>query len=185
MFWRCSSEGKKERRQLVLPYSLQRKVIQDLHEGAVGAHLGEEKVLSQLKERFYWPGCTEAVKMWCRASKICASRKMTTPARKHTHCSVHTPHTICSAHPHHAHCLVHTHNTTITLLIQPSPHTLFIHHTHTHPHATDTHCTPQFLVHTDTFSPHHTSTHCSVLIAHTLFSLHTTHDTAVHSTHSI
>ena len=82
MLWKCSSEGKKERRQLVLPHSLQRKVIQDLHEGAVGAHLGEEKVLSQLKERFYWPGCTEAVKMWCRACNICASRKMTTPARK-------------------------------------------------------------------------------------------------------
>ena len=61
VLWRCVSEGK-ERRQLVLPYRLHGKVIQDLHEGAVGAHLGEEKVLSQLKERFYWPGCTEAVK---------------------------------------------------------------------------------------------------------------------------
>ena len=36
-----------------IPYRLHGKVIQDLHEGAVGAHLGEEKVLSQLKERFY------------------------------------------------------------------------------------------------------------------------------------
>ena len=58
VLWRCVSE-RKERRQLVLPYRLHGKVIQDLHEGAVGAHLGEEKVLSQLKERFYWPGCTE------------------------------------------------------------------------------------------------------------------------------
>ena len=81
VLWRCVSEGK-ERRQLVLPYRLYGKVIQDLHEGAVGAHLGEEKVLSQLKERFYWPGCTEAVKTWCRSCTTCASRKMTTPARK-------------------------------------------------------------------------------------------------------
>eukprot|EP00731_Ephydatia_muelleri_P030863 Em0022g377a len=64
VLWRRVSEGK-ERRQLVLPYRLHGKVIQDLHEGAVGAHLGEEKVLSQLKERFYWPGCTEAVKTSC------------------------------------------------------------------------------------------------------------------------
>ena len=81
VLWRCVSEGK-ERRQLVLPYRLHGRVIQDLHEGAVVAHLGEEKVLSQLKERFYWPGCTEAVKTWCRSCTTCASRKMTTPARK-------------------------------------------------------------------------------------------------------
>ncbi|KAL5500794.1 hypothetical protein EMCRGX_G012399 [Ephydatia muelleri] len=69
VLWRCVSEGK-ERRQLVLPYRLHGKVIQDLHEGAVGAHLGEEKVLSQLKERFYWPGCTEAVKTWSRKAEL-------------------------------------------------------------------------------------------------------------------
>ena len=36
----------------------------------------------QLKERFYWPGCGEAVRIWCRQCKICASRKMTIPSRK-------------------------------------------------------------------------------------------------------
>ena len=70
------------RLQLVLPSRLHKKVIRDLHECAVSGHLGEEKVLSQLKERFFWPGCGEAVRIWCRQCKICAFRKMTIPSRK-------------------------------------------------------------------------------------------------------
>ena len=57
------SDGKKVRLQLVLPSRLHKKVIRDLHEGAVSGHLGEEKVPSQLKERFY------SVAMLWRGSK--------------------------------------------------------------------------------------------------------------------
>ena len=82
VLWRRFSDGKEDRLQLVLPSKLQTDVIRDLHECAVSGHLGEEKVLSQLKERFYWPGCTEAVRTWCRQCKTCASRKMMVPKRK-------------------------------------------------------------------------------------------------------
>eukprot|EP00731_Ephydatia_muelleri_P019301 Em0012g126a len=68
--------------QLVLPSKLQVSAIRDLHEGAVGGHLGEEKVLSRLKERFYWPGCAEAARNWCKSCLTCATRKMTVPKRK-------------------------------------------------------------------------------------------------------
>ena len=61
--WQRFSDGKVDRLQLVLPSKVQTDVIRDLHEGAVSGHLGEEKVLSQLKERFYWPGCT-CVRKW-------------------------------------------------------------------------------------------------------------------------
>eukprot|EP00731_Ephydatia_muelleri_P001915 Em0001g1915a len=50
--------------QLVLPYSLHCEVLKELHEGAVGGHLGESKMLGRLKERFYWPSCSEAVSDW-------------------------------------------------------------------------------------------------------------------------
>eukprot|EP00731_Ephydatia_muelleri_P020755 Em0013g482a len=68
--------------QLVLPSKRQASAIRDLHEGAVGGHLGEEKVLSRLKERFYWPGCAEAARNWCKSCLTCATRKMTVPKRK-------------------------------------------------------------------------------------------------------
>ena len=66
----------------MLPSKLQASAIHDLHEGAVGGHFGEETVLSRLKERFYWPGCAEAVRNWCKSCLTCATRNMTVPKRK-------------------------------------------------------------------------------------------------------
>ncbi|KAL5482286.1 hypothetical protein EMCRGX_G022595 [Ephydatia muelleri] len=65
--------------QLVLPYSLHCEVLKELHEGAVGGHLGESKMLGRLKERFYWPSCSEAVSDWCKSCIKCATRKATVP----------------------------------------------------------------------------------------------------------
>eukprot|EP00731_Ephydatia_muelleri_P008358 Em0004g696a len=65
--------------QLVLPYSLHCEVLKELHEGAVGGHLGESKMLGRLKERFYWPSCSEAVSDWCKSCIKCATRKTTVP----------------------------------------------------------------------------------------------------------
>ena len=61
--------------QLVLLAELHVDTLWDLHEGAIGGHLGEEKMLHKLKERFYWPGCTEAVRDWCRTCIRCTTRK--------------------------------------------------------------------------------------------------------------
>ena len=47
--------GREERLQLVVRL-LQDEVLTDLHEGELGGHLGIEKTLARLKERFYWPG---------------------------------------------------------------------------------------------------------------------------------
>ena len=52
MLWKQIDDGD-DGLQLVLPSKLQASAIRDLHEGAVGGHLGEEKALSRLKERFY------------------------------------------------------------------------------------------------------------------------------------
>ena len=68
--------------QLVLPAKLQVDTFRDLHEGAIGGHLGEEKMLNKLKERFYWPGCTEAVKDWCRTCIRRTTRKTAAQKRK-------------------------------------------------------------------------------------------------------
>ena len=80
MLWKRIDDGD-DGLQLVLPSKLQASAS-DLHEGAVGVHLGEEKVLSCLKERFYWPGCAEAARDWCKSCLTCVTRKMTVPKRK-------------------------------------------------------------------------------------------------------
>ena len=68
--------------QLVVPKSLREDVLRDLHEGAVGGHLGEEKTLSQLKERYYWPGHWTDVHNQCQTCGICATRKNPVPKQR-------------------------------------------------------------------------------------------------------
>ena len=46
----------------------------------MGGHLGEEKTLGRLKERFYWPGHFTDVRNWCKTCAACATRK-TPPTR--------------------------------------------------------------------------------------------------------
>eukprot|EP00731_Ephydatia_muelleri_P025168 Em0017g251a len=82
VLWRKCIDKCRDYLQLVLPAKLQVDTLRDLHEGAIGGHLGEEKMLNKLKERFYWPGCTEAVKDWCRTCIRCTTRKTAAPKRK-------------------------------------------------------------------------------------------------------
>ena len=66
--------------KLVVPEVLKKDILNSLHEGPFGGHLGEDKTLEKLKERFYWPGQYNDVRDWCRTCSVCASRK--TPAPK-------------------------------------------------------------------------------------------------------
>ena len=65
--------------QMVIPEALRTEVLADLHEGVAGGHLGTEKTLARLRERFYWPGHYNDVKEWCRKCAVCASRKSPAP----------------------------------------------------------------------------------------------------------
>ena len=68
--------------QLVLPTKFHADVLQSLHEGSLSAHLGEEKMLHQLSERFYWPGSAHAVREYCATCVTCCTRKSAAPKRK-------------------------------------------------------------------------------------------------------
>ncbi len=39
--------------QLVVPPSRREEVLRDMHEGVLGGHLGQEKTLERVKERYY------------------------------------------------------------------------------------------------------------------------------------
>ena len=81
--------GRERWAQLVLPESLKAEVLNSLHSGVAGGHLGEEKTLDRVRERFYWPGHTEDVHKWCRQCLQCAERKTPAPKNKAKLTSIH------------------------------------------------------------------------------------------------
>ena len=68
--------------QLVIPHSLREEILQELHAGVLGGHLGEDKTLLKIRERFYWPGLQLSVRDWCHTCEPCVTRK-TAPKRNH------------------------------------------------------------------------------------------------------
>ena len=62
-------------RQLVLPKSLRREVLQELHNAPTSGHLGMAKTLSRVRERFYWLQCRRDVQEWCRSCDLCAQKR--------------------------------------------------------------------------------------------------------------
>ena len=67
--------------QLIVPHSARQKILAELQDSSVSGHLGEDKMLSRLKQRFYWPGCSADVRQWCATCGVCAARKTTAPHR--------------------------------------------------------------------------------------------------------
>ena len=50
-------------------------IIRDLDEGQISGQLGVKKVMSQLRQRFYWPGHWNDVQKWCllcKTDNICS-----------------------------------------------------------------------------------------------------------------
>ena len=100
VLWRMfeSSDGKDSHLQLVLPRLLREEVLKELHEGTMSCHLGEDKTLSRLKERFYWPGHWKDVQHWVRTCEACSTRKSAAPKR-------HAPlQTVKAGEPHAGGC---------------------------------------------------------------------------------
>ena len=54
--------------------------MQELQAGATEGHLGVEKTLHKVKERFYWPGMHQDIKNWCKTCATCATR-ISTPRK--------------------------------------------------------------------------------------------------------
>ena len=72
-------EGQTEVCQWVVPKKQRKEILHHLHDGPLGAHLGEKKILQKLKERFYWPGHATDVRNWCHSCEPCAQRKTPIP----------------------------------------------------------------------------------------------------------
>ena len=68
--------------QLVVSEVFRPEVLESLHEGIAGGHLGHEKTFNRVQERFYWPGYWNTTKDWCLTCQNCLTRKSPTHPRK-------------------------------------------------------------------------------------------------------
>ena len=68
-----SGDEEKDRsvQQLVLPKCYRKKVLEVAHDISMAGHLGREKTLSRILQRFFWPGITRDVKQYCRSCAAC------------------------------------------------------------------------------------------------------------------
>ncbi|XP_046663083.1 uncharacterized protein K02A2.6-like [Homalodisca vitripennis] len=67
--------GKRKIEQIVLPRSKRREVLMELHNGASGGHLGVNKTVEKLRQRFYWLHLRADVEKWCRQCDVCAGSR--------------------------------------------------------------------------------------------------------------
>ncbi|KRY50466.1 Retrovirus-related Pol polyprotein from transposon [Trichinella britovi] len=72
---RMANAEHKADHQLVVPQTLRQDILQCLHSGPEGGHLGKKKTLWKIRQRFYWPDLSEDVADWCRKCPECNQRK--------------------------------------------------------------------------------------------------------------
>jgi len=73
-----SEAGDEIRWQFVIPSNLRNDILHELYATETAGHLGVNKALERVKERFYWLECTKDVKDWCRACDLGASKERPT-----------------------------------------------------------------------------------------------------------
>ena len=65
--------------QLLVPESKREEALREMHEGTLGGHLGGDKTMDRIKERFYWPGYHNDTSNWSKTCAACAQRKTPAP----------------------------------------------------------------------------------------------------------
>ena len=79
--WRdAMGNGTNQKLQLVIPIQWVPDILTSLHDSSTAAHLGTQKTLTKIRERFYWVGQRRDVENWCQSCEKCATRK--SPPRK-------------------------------------------------------------------------------------------------------
>ena len=73
--WEAATLRQEQTLKLVIPKSLQEKVLLLLHDSVTAGHLGVKKTLQRVKQRYYWCGSSRDVKAWCRNCPKCSSRR--------------------------------------------------------------------------------------------------------------
>ena len=81
-----STQGLGSWTQFVVPRVLREEILQELHAGALEGHLGEDKTVGKIQERFYWPGLQQDVSQWIRSCSCnMCYQEVTLPAESCPH----------------------------------------------------------------------------------------------------
>jgi len=70
-----STDGRKKTAQVVVPQSKVDEVLTELHGGASGGHLGANKTMDKVRQRYYWLRLRDDVERWCRQCDVCAASR--------------------------------------------------------------------------------------------------------------
>ena len=62
--------------RIVLPYKCRQYVMQQMHEGPMGRHLGINKIIQKVSVRFFWPGMCSQVANYIRSCFECQRVKL-------------------------------------------------------------------------------------------------------------
>ena len=63
--------------QFILPKNERAPILRKLHDELKRGHLGGNKTLGKVRQRFYWAKYRVDVNAWCRRCDICAAKKGT------------------------------------------------------------------------------------------------------------
>ena len=77
-----SDDGRQVRHQVIVPQAHRKEVVDELHGGPTGGHLGQTKTLAKVRQRFYWCGVDADVRSYVRQCAVCASKKSPAKARR-------------------------------------------------------------------------------------------------------
>ena len=69
--------------QQFIPASLKPQVLNSIHSSTTGGHLGIFKTVEKVRERFYWPGFQDDVKLFINRCEQC--QKRANPPKTHQH----------------------------------------------------------------------------------------------------
>ena len=71
--------GTKSKEQIVVPRTLRQKLLLTAHNFG---HFGRKRTLTELRQRYYWPGMTKDVRLVCAACEVCGRRGRGKPGQK-------------------------------------------------------------------------------------------------------
>ena len=80
--WIPINPDEQEHMQIVVPITLRKEILHLLHTHKTGGHLGIQKVLGKLRQKFYWPGHKADIERFCRDCAVCQATNPSSNPKK-------------------------------------------------------------------------------------------------------